>query len=387
MNDFDNSFNISRLIIRRLSGRISPTESIKLRRWLKESEANRKLFTDIRKELASQENAVEVNVEKDWESFLQKRKGKRLRSPFWRYAAVAILLLAIGGGIIQMLNQPETFTEISHSPEVSPGLNKARLILANGQEIDLSYTDSLRQIDEDGGVRILNQAGEISYEKENVIPGSAIAYNTLDIPRGGEYSLILSDGTKVWLNAESVLKYPVAFSGEQRMVELSGEAYFQVTADENHPFIVRTKMADVKVYGTSFNVCAYPDDHCFHATLETGKISVSRDGETYVLEPGEQATAVDTERSVHVGRVNVNAYCSWRNGNFIFEEESLESILNRLSRWYDVNVFYQNEALKGLHFTGDLGRYEDFGKVLSFLEMTMKVKFTVKGHTITVVEK
>lgn len=387
MKDFDNSFNISRLIIRRLSGRISPTESIKLRRWLKESKANRKLYADIRKELASPENEVEINVGKDWESFQQKTKSKSIRRPFWKYAAVAMLLLAIGGGIIQLMNQSESSLEVSLSTEVSPGLNKARLILANGQEIDLSYTDSIRQINEDGGVRILNQAGEISYEKENVIPGSAMAYNTLDIPRGGEYSLVLSDGTKVWLNAESVLKYPVAFSGDQRVVELSGEAYFQVTADKAHPFVVRTKMADIKVYGTSFNVCAYPDDHCFHATLETGQIGVSRDGKIYMLEPGEQATAVENDESVHVGRVNVNAYCSWRNGNFIFEEESLESILNRLSRWYDVNVFFQNEALKGLHFTGDLGRYEDFGKVLSFLEMTMKVKFTVKGHTITVVEK
>lgn len=384
MKKIETSFYISRLIIRDIIGSITAEEKVVLSSWLEEEEANRSLYQEIRMQLAEEtpEDKIVVDTAADWKSFVAKRKKPFRLYRILRYAAVAMLLMTLGSGIFYLLEQRDENPVVV--AEVTPGTNRARLILANGRQVNLDGHDSIRQIGENEGVRVIDRAGEISYEKTASQKNGAIAYHTLQIPRGGEYSLVLSDGTKVWLNAKTELKYPLSFTGKQRIVELSGEAYFEVTPDAAHPFIVRTATADVKVYGTSFNVCAYPEDACLYTTLETGSVSIDRHGKSYLLEPGQQAVAASTEEGVQIRKVNVNTYCSWRNGSFVFEEERLESILTRLSRWYDVDIFYQNESLKELHFTGDLGRYKDFEEVLSFLEMTMKARFIVKGRTITV---
>lgn len=384
MKKIETSFYISRLIIRDIVGSITAEEKVVLSSWLEEEEANRSLYQEIRMQLAEEtpEDKIVVDTATDWKSFVAKRKKPFRLNRILRYAAVAMLLMTLGSGIFYLLEQRDENPVVV--AEVTPGTNRARLILANGRQVNLDGHDSIRQIGENEGVRVIDRAGEISYEKTASQKNGAIAYHTLQIPRGGEYSLVLSDGTKVWLNAKTELKYPLSFTGKQRIVELSGEAYFEVTPDAAHPFIVRTATADVKVYGTSFNVCAYPEDACLYTTLETGSVSIDRHGKSYLLEPGQQAVAASTEEGVQIRKVNVNTYCSWRNGSFVFEEERLESILTRLSRWYDVDIFYQNESLKELHFTGDLGRYKDFEEVLSFLEMTMKARFIVKGRTISV---
>lgn len=384
MKKIETSFYISRLIIRDIVGSITAEEKVVLSSWLEEEEANRSLYQEIRMQLVEEmpEDKIVVDTATDWKSFVAKRKKPFRLYRILRYAAVAMLLMTLGSGIFYLLEQRDENPVVV--AEVTPGTNRARLILANGRQVNLDGHDSIRQIGENEGVRVIDRAGEISYEKTASQKNGAIAYHTLQIPRGGEYSLVLSDGTKVWLNAKTELKYPLSFTGKQRIVELSGEAYFEVTPDAAHPFIVRTATADVKVYGTSFNVCAYPEDACLYTTLETGSVSIDRHGKSYLLEPGQQAVAASTEEGVQIRKVNVNTYCSWRNGSFVFEEERLESILTRLSRWYDVDIFYQNESLKELHFTGDLGRYKDFEEVLSFLEMTMKARFIVKGRTITV---
>lgn len=384
MKKIETSFYISRLIIRDIIGSITAEEKVVLSSWLEEEEANRSLYQEIRIQLAEEtpEDKIVVDTATDWKSFVAKRKKPFRLNRILRYAAVAMLLMTLGSGIFYLLEQRDENPVVV--AEVTPGTNRARLILANGRQVNLDGHDSIRQIGENEGVRVIDRAGKISYEKTASQKNGAIAYHTLQIPRGGEYSLVLCDGTKVWLNAKTELKYPLSFTGKQRIVELSGEAYFEVTPDAAHPFIVRTATADVKVYGTSFNVCAYPEDACLYTTLETGSVSIDRHGKSYLLEPGQQAVAAYAEEGVQIRKVNVNTYCSWRNGSFVFDEERLESILTRLSRWYDVDIFYQNESLKELHFTGDLGRYKDFEEVLSFLEMTMKARFIVKGRTITV---
>lgn len=215
-----------------------------------------------------------------------------------------------------------------------------------------------------------------------------VMYNTVEIPRGGEYRLELADGTKVWLNAATELRFPVNFAGDAREVYLKGEAYFQVKRDEEHPFMVHTSMGVVEVLGTSFNVRDYEEEREVVTTLETGKvIYVSGNSkEKVMLKPGYQA--LEKEASpVKVRKVNPVQYIGWREGKYVFEDVALEDIMQTLGRWYDIDVVYADSTVKKLHFTGDLERYESINVFLSFIETGGDVKFKTEGKTIIIDKK
>ena len=243
--------------------------------------------------------------------------------------------------------------------------------------------DSLKGDFEEAGV-LVKKAGEstLSYSVENLPPFTQLAYNTIEVPKGAEFDLILSDGTHVWLNADSKLKYPVTFENDKREVELEGEGYFKVTKDEKKPFRVVVKKQIVEVLGTEFNVDAYPEEKNTYTTLVSGKVKVDTDGQTVILDPGMQSVVNDEK--MYIRKVNVAEVVSWRNGMFVLEDHTLEEIMSKLARWYDFTVFYQNTSLRGATFKGKIPRYASFESILNILEKTGEVKFSVKNKSVTV---
>ena len=211
---------------------------------------------------------------------------------------------------------------------------------------------------------------------------TAPAYHKITIPRGGEYILRLADGTRVWLNSETELEYPVVFTEKQRQVFLKGEAYFEVAPDSLHPFIVKTEQQNLRVLGTSFAIRAYANESVVLTTLETGKVNIHSKGQEVILNPGEQSCLKDG--NLTVAKVNTTLFTAWHKGIFIFQDQPLENILNTLARWYNIDIFYTNENLKDIHFTGELKRYDRIQDFLCKLEILEKVRFTIKGRTVTV---
>ena len=203
------------------------------------------------------------------------------------------------------------------------------------------------------------------------------------IPRGSEYQLILSDGTIVWLNSESEITFPVNFTGEKREVKLKGEAFFDVAKDERHPFIVKTEQFDIRVTGTQFNVRAYTDEPA-SATLAEGSIQLVRQEEVIPLVPGQQALL--KQGIVKVREIELREAIAWRYNAFYFKQQPLESLLNEIARWYDVEVIYQNPTLKKLHFTAGFQRSCSITEVINTLGMTQKIRLEIKGKTLLVKE-
>ena len=260
---------------------------------------------------------------------------------------------------------------------------KAELVLADGTTRILSsrVTDSLFV---QQGVSIVVQNQGVSYQGDSSVVEER--YNILRVPRGGEFSITLSDGTIVYLNSESELRYPVNFVGRDRRVYLSGEAYFDVTQNKEHPFIVEMKNSVVRVLGTSFDVRAYADEDEVLTTLVQGVVRFSAGKESVVLEPGKQAI-LDKLGQIETREVDTYLYTAWKEGVFAFKKQRLEEIMKVVARWYDVNVFWENISQKEVTFTGKMKRYDDFSKVMEMLEMTGNTEFVVRENNIFIREK
>lgn len=228
-------------------------------------------------------------------------------------------------------------------------------------------------------------------EKDGVmiLPGDSLADKAVAVekswivvPRGGEYQLILPDGTKVWLNSDSKLEFPNTFVGDERRVKLAGEAYFEVAKNKAKPFRVEVDRVEVVVLGTSFNIHAY--DEAVKTTLVEGAVKLNVAGKAYSLSPGFEAN-VD-QGGVKIVKSDVYEQIAWKDGRFVFREKRLEEVMSILSRWYDFEIFYQNAAVKDLHFTGNIPRHATINEVLKFLERTHLVHFSVVGRTVIVSE-
>ena len=203
------------------------------------------------------------------------------------------------------------------------------------------------------------------------------------VPKGGEFELVLADGTRVWMNSETELKFPRVFTGDKRQVELvSGEAYFDVRKDKTKPFIVRNKDLDLTVLGTQFNIQNYSDEHEIITTLVEGAVQLSSD--KTILHPGEQATYNKATRETQVETVDTELFTAWREGRLIFKSTRLETVLKQLSRWYDVKFVYEEERLKDLIFSGKMKKYDNGNVILGILKATGKIDFIQQDSTIHV---
>ena len=330
--------------------------------------------------------------ENDGEEFLrleesiydQKSRRMTLR---WSVAASVILLIGlfVGRAIDGVRDMRED--QLLAKSVMQPGTSKAILTMADGEKVMLDRERKL-DIQLNERMRVASNGQGIVYEEN----GKGVVkeeYNKLVTPIGGEYRLTLSDGTKVFLNAASELKYPVEFMGDRRVVDLDGEAYFEVHKDNQRPFVVRTKGAEVCVLGTSFNVNTYGDDGRIYTTLVNGSVRVLsvKNGQEKVLTPGMQGVMNMQTGQLMVREVDVESYVAWREGRFVFRTMTLDLIMQQLQRWYDFEVFYQNLELKDYEFRGVIKRDMDLDKVLSVIKVTTNVDFEVKGKVITIIKR
>ena len=299
-----------------------------------------------------------------------------------RWVAVIVLVMTVG--LFWMVRDHATSSiPVMQTQEITPGGMKAKLILATGENVLLDTLVLDTMTIREAGVMIQKSGGVLTYEnsgKKDERPVK-ITYNTLDVPRGGEYDVVLEDGTRVWLNADSRLKYPVVFPGNERRVILEGEAYFEVARDTSRPFLVETGIQALRVLGTAFNVCAYPDE-IYRTTLLEGCVEVLYKKEVVKLQPNEQ-WVLDGGVGCVVP-VNERMAASWKNGSFAFDDEPLSDVFQELERWYDVHVFIANEEIRDMKFTGIFPRYADMDKVLNIVELATGVSCKVNNRTIVI---
>jgi transmembrane sensor len=302
----------------------------------------------------------------------------------WPYlvGAAAMVLLVIGAGLFYYTGF------VQADVDIQPGYNKAYLTLGNGQKISLNDTGN-GELATEAGVEITKTAnGEVIYSISDHAQHHANLMNTIETPNGGQYQVRLPDGSRVWLNAASKLSYPVSFAGSaRREVSLSGEAYFEILKDKTHPFIVKSAGQEVKVLGTHFNVNSYRDESLTQTTLLEGsvQVSVAHSSKTVVLKPGQQAS-VDHEADFGIKVTEVKDFemaVAWKNGNFYFVDESLEGVMKKIARWYDMEVVFQGNAGE-IRMGGLISRKLVLSQVLGLLETTTTCSFRIEGRKISV---
>ncbi|MFT7034119.1 MAG: transmembrane sensor [Cyclobacteriaceae bacterium] len=286
--------------------------------------------------------------------------------------------------LFDSIEREATTVPIAKVEQIKPGEPKATLILGDGSSYDLSQGAGVHL--NSGGAAISSQGTKIKYT-ENTKEEAQLIYNTLIIPKGGEYFLELSDGTKIWINSETTLKYPVQFVGEERNVELTGEAYFDVAHNESKPFHVISGDQSIEVLGTEFNVSSYKDDEHIVTTLVEGKVKVYRtiaSKENQILLPNQQSSMNRASGEITSKVVDPQNFIAWKSGVFYFQDQTFDSMVKVLSRWYDIDVFYENESVRDIKFTGRFKRYDDFEKVIKLIEKTDEVKFKINGKTVII---
>jgi ferric-dicitrate binding protein FerR (iron transport regulator) len=264
--------------------------------------------------------------------------------------------------------------------DVSPGGDKATLILADGSTIVLDETQN-GTIAQQGNSKIIKLDGKLSYDPTNK-NSREIVYNTISTPKGGQYQLELPDGSQVWLNATSSIHFPTSFTGTERRIEITGEAYFEIAKNPNMPFIVTVSNSEVQVLGTHFNINAYNDEDNVKTTLLEGSVRFVNDSSVNILKPGQQAQLTKEGTTKVVSDVNVDNVVAWKNGLFDFENASIETVMRQLSRWYDVEIEYKGKTDD--LFIAEMRRNIKLSDALKALELTGKVKFDIQDKKIIV---
>ena len=376
------------LILKVLDGVATPEEIQNLARWINADSENEAYFNQLKKawNLTSGPVSSVEREEKELKNYMvyvrSRQRIYRIRQVF-KY--VAIIMIPLLGGIYWLQKEKNSMKPqlVAMESKIVPGEYKATLTTSGGETIVL-LPSKQEDIHVQENITVTNGQTGIVYQN-TAKAASVLQYNTLKTPRGGEYTITLSDGSRVYLNASSELKYPVLFDEKKREVRLSGEAYFEVAKDSERPFYVVTNTVRIKVYGTSFNVNTYSTQGT-QAVLVSGKVGIRGVGadKEYIMNPSELAEFDNDGTFKRIRAVNTSAYTACRDGRLVFEDESLEEILNRLSRWYNVDVFYGSEVVKNYHFTGYMEKYEDVDTILKAISKMVGVNFIVKGKTITV---
>lgn len=360
------------LIVKYATNQIDALELQQLTNWVSEGD-NKLLFQEyIRINFSIEElkNTTYINKDQVWETLENQIKKSKAKNNYWKYAAAASILIVMSISIIFKDKGTSEVINPSINNDIAIGTDKAILTLENGENIALEKGTSLKLNDlESNGKAIIYKARTLRKSVKE------IAYNYITIPRGGQYNVTLSDGTKVWLNSESKIKYPKSFvAGEDRKVELVyGEAYFDVSSSKNHngsKFKVLNDNQTVEVLGTEFNVKAYKSDEFLYTTLVEGKVNVSNKTNKSILQPGEQSLISREEKVIKIRNVDVYNAISWRDGIFSFEGKSLKKIMKVISRWYDVNVFFEDKSLEGIEFNGIFRKKQNIEEILISIKNT-----------------
>ena len=380
------AFEIARIIQKSLKGQLSESEERQLSDWRKVSGENERAFQRMISEdfyTVGMEKLETYDYRVAYGRFLQKKYQRRRKRRFLismaRVAAVALPFVMAVVLYVGLNREEEQTLRPSLASNILPGTSKAVLTLANGQMIPLGKETTDSTIITDGTQISASESG-ITYADGG--ESEAVVYNKLDIPRGGEFCLTLSDGTRVWLNSETSIQYPVVFGTKERRVFIQGEAYFEVAKDAKKPFTVQFMSSSVTVLGTSFNIRAYPEEKQSQTTLAEGSVRIYSPGSSMLLKPGEQAEVKALSGEMVKKEVDVKTFTSWKNGRFVFEQEPLENIMRTLERWYDIRVIFRDEGAKRISLSGNLKRYGDFSQVMNMLQMTGDVRFELHGNDV-----
>ena len=355
--------------------------------WANESDRGKRILDDLKDlDFYVEKEAKKREIEKrySWEEFMTwRRRYERRRKLLVVRCVAAVAILFFVSICVWFANKGEEKSQFMFPSEIKPGSLRASLILNDGQEIILDKRLSL--MESDSSVVLNNEKGELSYRNVREKSGES-SINTLRVPCGGEYQLMLADGTRVRVNSESELVFPTCFNSDRREVFLKGEAYFQVAPDSDKPFYVRVNDYVVKVTGTSFNVTSYTDDPCTMTTLAEGKVSVYGNDSTWNcdLTPGHMLKFDKGTALVTSEECDPRIYTSWIDGEFKFRDMRLEDIMKKLNRWYDFEVAYEEEELKDLRFSGAAEKYNPVEFLLKMIEEVTKVHFDIEGKRIMV---
>jgi ferric-dicitrate binding protein FerR (iron transport regulator) len=364
-----------------------------LRAWLMASERNQELFDDLNnparwdQEVKAYEDqsrdGIWKLIQERMRSIPEKEIRRTIPNGWIKYAAAVLVLLLAGGEYYYYLYKSKTgktLTQQHDKIQILPGRNIALLTLADGSVINLDSTRAGAFIQTETERIRKKDSGSLVYGTP-VSAAVSSALNTLTTPAGGQYQIVLSDGSKVWLNAESSLTYPVGFNGKQRTVQLKGEAYFEVARDKSKPFRVQMPDGFVRVLGTHFNLKAYADDSAATTTLMEGSVAMGRGTDSLVIRPGEFAM-IDFRGLLQKGKADTTQAIAWRNRLFLFHNASYESILRELARWYNVEVIFTHHSNQ--RFSGLLPRDRPLGELLSILEKEGHVQFSLEGRNLKV---
>lgn len=394
MTKFSDYTRIVTLITRKLTQTATPEEVKELQDWRALSGENKKLYREINQLAFWQEKSAlknKIDLAAAYRKVLLKRERRARFLLILRSGSVAALFL-LSMGVSWWLFRGHQSDEKQRLPvamnivdaPILPGEAKAELLLANGSSVHLQG-DVFDSLPEQPGTFIVTSKNTLIYKGNHSL--EHLVYNKLKIPRGGEYTLTLEDGTLVYLNSETELQYPVQFVGGERRVFLSGEAYFEVKPDQKRPFIVESGSTKIVVLGTSFNLRSYKEEDKIAATLVSGKVcfETEQNGQLELL-PGEQGV-LNREGQLSKQEVDIRLYTAWKDGSFIFRKERLDQVMSTVARWYNVEYYFLDPALRNVSFTGNIKRYSDFSKILEMLEMTGNIQFEINGKNIFIKRK
>jgi ferric-dicitrate binding protein FerR (iron transport regulator) len=380
------------LLKRYLDGQCSVREGEELFAWLASNEARRPLLEALEREFQAHagEPAAEVagEISERIRGRLMKEVGKRpipMRRT-WMAAAAAILALGVGAYTwkTHTRSAPASAPRAQQLPaqDVAPGGNKALLTLGDGRTIALDSVAEGQLVRQGGAGLVKVGEGQLAYKAEGA--QGAVLYNTISTPRGGQYQVVLADGTRVWLNASSTLKFPTAFSGNERRVTLQGEGYFEVAPASYKPFRVTVGTMTVDVLGTHFDIMAYTDEKAVATTLLEGSVRVTEGSASGLVRPGQAALLDPEAHDIKVNAADTEAAVAWKNGYFRFDGVDLPVVMRQLSRWYDVDVDYQGKQGKTYEFVGTVARSANLSSVLKVLEINgVQVKIQGKKLIVT----
>lgn len=388
------SFHISALVVKKLNDQLTAVEEIEFQKWLNSSDNNRNLFEklldeSVRKHDLQQLKAFDADraLKNVQHRVATGDKTKTIfKNYFFKLAAAIVIIFSVMLWFYKSQLRQEQFSTKNQSHEkIVPGGNKAILTLANGTAINLQNAKN-GTIANQGSIKInKTKDGKINYQALDPDETQALStqYNTLYVPRGGQYQLTLPDGSKVWLNAESTLKYPVIFNYAERSVTLSGEAYFEVVHNEKAPFKVLSNGQTVEVLGTHFNVTSYPDDNGTITSLFQGSVKVSNSKTSSIIKPGQMIFNNKKSNDLHISPASEDEILAWKNGYFNFNNEDIKNIMKRISRWYDVEVDFQGD-IQNKSYWGTFPRSQSLATLLKNLEQTRTIHFKVSGRRIIV---
>ena len=381
--------HIARLIFLHIQGMTDNAQEKELNEWRSVSPRHEELFqrmlsSEHVEKSISRFVKTEEEEERGWWHLQQRaRSGRSVRKIKWfPYAAAIVLILSVGGVFYFSGDKEQTeILPIAKNEVQVPG-SRAVLILPDGRKVDLE-NEVLRSDLAQSDSLLLVSARSLKY-RDIDSPDTTEIFHTLEIPRGGEYLLTLSDGTMIYLNSESTLSFPVKFQGKERKVYLTGEAYFKVAKNTEHPFVVTAGELEVLVTGTTFGVRAYKDEKDIQTTLESGQVTVKVEGKSVKLVPNKQVLFNKSTMGLEVRDVDVDLYLAWADGRLVYDNCPLEKILTDLGRWYNIDVFYSRDELRSYQFSLNMKKHEEFTQVLELIGKTGEVQFEIKDNTVIV---